>query len=109
MNGEGVHASGQFAGKRLVDQTVTLEPGHTLEQFRYYIDPEMGLAARPVSGMAFVLVGFVHHLEALRGESLGQLLCDTIFGSHDARLDNGRAGVNAVIFAESGTRNGVKS
>ena len=29
----------------------------------------MGLAARPVAGMALVLVRFVHHVEALRRES----------------------------------------
>jgi hypothetical protein len=44
----------------------------------------MSLPARPVPGMAFVLVRFVHHLEALRRESLGQLLCDEIGGSHAA-------------------------
>jgi hypothetical protein len=44
----------------------------------------MSLPARPGAGMAFVLVRFVHHLEALRRESLGQLLCDEIGGSHAA-------------------------
>jgi hypothetical protein len=40
-----------------------------------------------------VLVGFVHHFEALRRESLGQLLCDQIGGSHAIRIkDGGRAG-----------------
>jgi hypothetical protein len=36
--------------------------------------------------MAFMLVGFVHHLQALRRESLGQLLCDQIGDSHAVRL-----------------------
>jgi hypothetical protein len=42
-----------------------------------------------------VLVGFVHHLEALRRESLGQLSCDEIGGSHAARLGEGGPPVNA--------------
>jgi hypothetical protein len=40
-----------------------------------------------------MLVGFVHHLEALRRESLGQLLCYQIGGLHAVRLkDDAPAG-----------------
>ena len=46
----------------------------SLERFRHDIDPEMGLPARPVAGVALVPMRSVHHLEALRRESLGQLL-----------------------------------
>jgi hypothetical protein len=41
-----------------------------------------------------VLVGFVQHLEALRGESFSQLLCDDIGSSHVARLEEGGSVVN---------------
>jgi hypothetical protein len=67
------------------------------------------LPARPVPGMAFMLVRFVHHLEALRRESLGQLLCDEIGGSHAARLGEGRARVNACFAAIQWHRSNVKS
>jgi hypothetical protein len=59
--------------------------------------------------MAFMLVRFVHHLEALRRESLGQLLCDEIGGSHAARLGEGRAWVNACFAAIQWHRSNVKS
>jgi hypothetical protein len=32
------------------------------------MNPEMGLAARPSSGVALVLMRFIHHVEALRRE-----------------------------------------
>jgi len=38
------------------------------------MNPEMRLPARPMTGMADVLVGFVHHIEALRRESRGQFV-----------------------------------
>jgi hypothetical protein len=93
MNGERVNAAGEFPRQGFVDHAVTLEPGLTFEGVRYDIDPEMGLPARPVSGVARVLMGFINHVEALRLESPGQLLCDEIGGSHAARLKDGqRAG-----------------
>jgi hypothetical protein len=45
----------------------------------------MSLPAFPVPGMACMLVRFILHLEALGRESLGQLLCDGIGGSHALR------------------------
>ncbi len=90
VDGERMHAACELGRKRLIDHAVALEPGLSFERFRHDIDPEMGLPARPVPGMAFVLVGFIHHLEALRRESLGQLLCDEIGGPHAARIRRGR-------------------
>ena len=87
-------ATGKFACKQLIDHAVAFEPGLSLESFRYNIDAIMSLPARPMSGMALVLVGFVQHLDALRRESLGQLPCDEIGGSHVARLGEGRVHVN---------------
>ena len=50
------------------------------------MNPVVTLAAWPVPGMAFMLVRFVNHFEPLRRESLGQLFCYEIGGSHIARL-----------------------
>src|SRR5450759_1476974 len=86
MDGERVHDAGQLVRKRLVNHAVTFEPGLTFERLRHDIDPIMSLPARPGPGMAFVLVGYVLHRKTLRGESLGQLLCDEIGGSHAAPL-----------------------
>ena len=58
--------AGEFTCKQLIDHAVPLEPGLSFEGFRYNINAIMSLPARPVSGMAFVLVGFVQHLKALR-------------------------------------------
>ena len=85
-----MNAAGEFGRKRLVNHSVTLDPGLSLERFRYNIHPVVRLPARPVPGMTFVLVGFIQHIEALRSESLGQLLCDGIDGSHIAPLRRGQ-------------------
>ena len=87
---------------------MTLHAGHAFEEFRHYIDPEMGLPARPMPGMAFVLMRFIQHFQALRGESLGQLLCDQIGGPHGVRLKDGQAGGQCLRPAGKGGR-AVKS
>ncbi len=94
MDCERVNASGELGRERLVNHAVTFDPGLSFERFRHNINAVVSLPARPVSGMAFVLVGFVQHLEALRGESFNQLLCDDIGGSHVARLGEGGPAVN---------------
>ena len=104
MDGERVHASGQLARQCLINHAMAFEPGLPFERLRHDIDPEMSLPARPVPGMAFVLVGFVLHVKALRGESLGQLLCDDIGGSHAARLGEGGLRVNSCTGMESGPK-----
>ena len=85
---------GELACKQVIDHAVALEPGLSFESFRYNIHAIMSLPARPVSGMACVLVGFVQHLKALRRESFGQLLRDEIGGPHVARLGEGKVQVN---------------
>jgi len=94
MDGERMHAACELSRKQLINHAVTFEPGLSFEHFRHDIDTIVRLPARPVPGMAFVLVGFVQHLEALRRESLGQLLCDEIGGPHVARLGEGGLPVN---------------
>jgi hypothetical protein len=47
-------------------------------------------AALPMPGMPGVLVGFIHHLEARGGESLGQLFRDEIAPCHGVRIAGAR-------------------
>ena len=89
VDGERVHTTFEFARQRAVDHAVAFQPGLPFERLRHDINAEMRLPARPVPGMAFVLVGFVQHLEALRRESLGQLFCDHIGRLHASRLKEG--------------------
>ena len=65
---------------------MTLYAGLSLESVRHDIKPVVSLSARPMSGMALMVMRFINDFEALRRESLGQLLCDEIGGSHIARL-----------------------
>ncbi len=76
---------------RLVNHAMAFDPGLTFERLRHNIYAEVGLPAWSVSGMALVLVGFIQHIEALRSESLGQLLCDDIGDSHVAPLRRGQS------------------
>ena len=62
--------------KNPVNHAVTLDPALPFERAGHDIDSEMSLPARPMPGMAFMLMRFIHHIEALRRKSLGQLLCD---------------------------------
>jgi hypothetical protein len=59
VNCQGVHAPVEFAGKRLVDQAVTFEPGLPFEGLCHNIDAEMRLSARPMAGVPTVLVGLI--------------------------------------------------
>ena len=78
-----MHSISQFRRQRRIYHAVALDPGLPFEGWRHDIDPEMRLAARPVTGMAFVLVGFIHDFEAFGRESARQFLCDHFFGGHD--------------------------
>ena len=108
MDGKCVNAAFDLAGKRLVDQPVTLQARHAFEDFRHYIDPEMRLAARPVPGMTLMLARFINDRQALRRESFGQLLCDEVGGPHGVRLKDGtRAGQCALSSLEGAAGKGA--
>jgi len=94
MDGESVDAAGKLGRKRLINHAMTLDAGLSLERLRHDIHPEVSLPARPVPGMALMLVRFINHFEVLRRESLGQLFCDEIGGSHIARLGERSLPVN---------------
>ena len=59
--------------KRLVHQPMALDSALPSERIRHDMEPEMRFAARPVPGMAGVLVGLIHHIKQRRGEGHRQL------------------------------------
>src|SRR5713226_5867507 len=92
MDRERVHAAFELARQRLVYHSVALDPALSFECLGHDIDPEMGLAARPMPGMPEVLVRFIDHLETFGGESQRQLLRDQIAPRHGLRIWGSRAG-----------------
>jgi hypothetical protein len=84
VNSERVHAAGKLAGERRVDHAMAFEPALSAEGFRHDIESEVSLATGPMSGVAFVLVGFILDLQALRRESIAQLFRDEIACLHIA-------------------------
>ena len=61
MNRKRMYAAAEFDGERLIDHAVALQSGLPLERLRHDIDAKMGLAARPMTGMPAVLIGFIDH------------------------------------------------
>ena len=107
-----MHAAGELGCQRLINHAVTLDAGLSLEGIRHDINPVVSLPARPVPGMTLVLVRFINHFEALRHESLGQLLCDELGGSHIDRLGERGLPVNGhkqVLNASPAKAHNVRS
>src|SRR3981081_51517 len=86
MQRQRVHAAFQFARQRRIDHAVAVDSALSAEGLRHNINPEMRLAAGPMAGMPLMLMGFVLNPQALRFESLGQLLCDDLAGVHASGL-----------------------
>jgi hypothetical protein len=92
MDGEGVDAGLELAGKGLIDHAMAGEPALPLERISHDIYAEMSLPARPMSCMAFVLMGFIEHLQAHGSEGLGQFPRNRFLHAHHdthARSING--------------------
>ena len=68
MDRERVHAAGEFTRKCLIDHAVALDPALSAERLRHDMNPEMGLAAGSGSGVALVLMRFIHNIEICRRE-----------------------------------------
>ena len=68
MDRERVDAGLEFVRQRRVHHAVALDAALAGKRFRHDRDPEMGLATRPVTGVAGVLMGFIDHVEARGGE-----------------------------------------
>ena len=91
---------------------MAFDAGLPLEGVRYDINSVMSLPAGPVPGMAFMLVRFINHFEPLRRESLGQLFCDEIGGTHIARLGERSLPVNGhkqVLKASPAKAHSIRS
>ena len=86
MNGKRVHAAGKLGGKCGINQAVALDPALPRKGLRHNIHPEMTLAAGTMAGMPLMPVGLVNDAQALWAESLGQLPCDEVVGSHRPAL-----------------------
>src|SRR5258707_14805200 len=87
-------ASRELTRKGLVDHAVALDPALAAERLRHDRDPEMGLTARPMAGMALVLMRFVRNVEALRRERCGELFGDPGLNFHGTDLCEAGATVN---------------
>ncbi len=48
-------AAGELTVKYGIDHAMALDPALSAERLRHDIDPEMGLSARPVAGVALML------------------------------------------------------
>ena len=77
-----MHAARKLARQRRVDHAVALDAALSPKRFRHDIESEMGFAARPVSGMALVVMGFILDAQALRRKSRRQLCRDGIVHCH---------------------------
>jgi hypothetical protein len=82
MNSQRMHAAGKLARQRGVDHAVAFDPALPAKDFRHDIQPEMGFAAGPVSGVAFVPMRFVFDAKAVGRERLAQLFRDEIASQH---------------------------
>src|SRR4051812_28746637 len=87
-------AARELTRKDLVDHAVALDPALAAERLRHDRDPEMGLAARSMAGMALVLMRFIGNVEALRRERGGELFGNSGLNFHGTDLCEGGASVN---------------
>ena len=85
MNRERMDGAREFRRQQRIYHAMAIESALPFEGFRHDINPEMGLAARPVARVTFMQMGFINDIEAFRSESFAQLLCDVIFCGHDLR------------------------
>jgi hypothetical protein len=86
MNRQRMHAALEFARQRPVDHAVSLDSALSPKGFRHDIESEMGFTARPVSGVALVVMRFILDTQALRCECRGQLCRNNIVHSHEVWL-----------------------
>ena len=63
----------EFVGKGVVDHPMTGDPALPPERVRYNINSKVCFSARSMSGVTFMLMGFVDYLQSQRSEGLSQL------------------------------------
>jgi hypothetical protein len=87
--GKRVDTGFEFVSERFIDHAMTSDPALPPERVSYDINSEMRLAAGSMSGVAFMLVGFVEHLQAQRSEGLGELPRNGFLHTHRERTAQG--------------------
>ena len=73
MDGERVDTRLELVGEGVVNHAMPRDPALPPERVSHNMNPEMRFSARPMSGVAFMLTGFVEHLQASRSEGLSEL------------------------------------
>ena len=71
--GERMDAGFELVGQRIINHAMASDPALPPERVSYNINSEMRFSARPMSGVAFMLMGLVEHLQAQRRKGFGQL------------------------------------
>lgn len=71
--GERMDTGFKFVSEGFVDHPMTSDPALPPERVSYNINSKMRFTAGSMSGVSFMLMGFVEHLQAQRREGLGQL------------------------------------
>jgi hypothetical protein len=74
MYGERVDTRFELVGEGVVNHAMARDPALPLERVSHNINPEMRFSARPMSGVTFMLMRFVEHLQASRSKGLSELL-----------------------------------
>ena len=87
-------AACEFAGERPVDHAMAFDAALAAERLRHDRDPEMRFSARPVTGVAHVMVRFVDHIQVLRRERCAELRGDDIPERHRGWVRERRGRVN---------------
>jgi hypothetical protein len=70
--GERMDTGFELGGERLVDHAVASKSALAPECASHDIHPEMRFSSRPMSGVTFMLMGFVQYAQAQRRKRLGQ-------------------------------------
>jgi len=79
-----MHTALELRRQRFVHHAVALDPALPSEGLRHNINPEMSLAAFPMTGVSGVLVGLIDYIEPCRREGPSQILQDCVAGAHGA-------------------------
>src|SRR5262249_23276464 len=106
MDRERVDAALELVRQRRVDHAVSFEPGLSPERLRYNIEAEVRLAARAMSGMSLLRMGFVFAVHALGGEGRNELGRQEVLLSRGL-LRSGPAGFGANKTLEVSLRRAV--
>jgi hypothetical protein len=73
VDGERMDPGLEFVSEGLVDHAMTSDPALSMERASHDIDSKMRFSARSMSGVSFMLMGLVEHLQAQWSEGFGQL------------------------------------